>query len=100
MPPISNYTSLSTTTLIVSAVISLVIFIFAIIIWWRIFAKAGYSGALGLLMFVPFVNIIVLLVLAFARWPIQKEVALLRQQVAASDPRYSSSPQYPQYPQR
>jgi membrane-anchored protein YejM (alkaline phosphatase superfamily) len=100
MPPVSNYTNLSTTTLIVSSVISLVIFIFAIIIWWRIFAKAGYSGALGLLMFVPLANIIVLLVLAFARWPIQKEVALLRQQVAARDPRYSSSPQYPQYPQR
>jgi hypothetical protein len=100
MPPISNYTNPSTTTLIVSSVISLVIFIFAIIIWWRIFAKAGYSGALGLLMFVPLANIIVLLVLAFARWPIQKEVALLRQQVAERDQRSSSSPQYPQYPQR
>jgi hypothetical protein len=100
MPPTSDYTNLSTTTLIVSAVISLVIFILAIIIWWRIFAKAGFSGALGLLMFVPLANIIVLLVLAFARWPIQKEVDLLRQQIAAREPPYSSSPQYPQYPQR
>jgi uncharacterized membrane protein YhaH (DUF805 family) len=97
---INNYTTMTTTTLIVSAVISLVIFIFAIIIWWRIFAKAGYSGALGLLMFVPFANIIVLLVLAFARWPIQKEVASLRQQLAAREPQYGSSPQYPQYPPR
>ncbi len=98
---INNYTTLTTTTLIVSAVISLVIFIFAIVIWWRIFAKAGYSGALGLLMFVPVANLIVLLVLAFARWPIQKEVDLLRQQAAAArDSRYSSSPEYPQYPPR
>ncbi len=89
---INNYTTMTTTTLIVSAVISLVIFIFA---------KAGYSGALGLLMFVPLANIIVLLVLAFARWPIQKEVDSLRQQAAAArDSRYSSSPQYPQYPPR
>jgi|SRR5205809_5621326 len=97
---INNYTTTTTTNLIIGLVISLVIFIFAIIIWWRIFAKAGYSGALGLLMFVPLANIIVLLVLAFARWPIQKEVDLLRQQIAAREPPYSSSPQYPQYPQR
>jgi len=28
--------------------------VFMVFLWWRIFSKAGYSGALGLLMFVPF----------------------------------------------
>lgn len=95
----STYSSMTGTSLIVSLVIAVLVIILAIVIWWRIFSKAGYSGALGLLMFVPIANLIVLCVLAFARWPIQKEVDLLRQQVARGQ-QYSSSPQYPQYPQR
>jgi hypothetical protein len=95
----STLNSVEGTNLIVSLVIGVLAIIFAIVIWWRIFSKAGYSGALGLLMFVPIANLIVLCVLAFARWPIQREVDLLRQQ-AARGPQYSSSPQYPPYPQR
>jgi len=36
---------------------------------WRIFSKAGFPGALSLLMFIPFVNLIMLFVLAYAEWP-------------------------------
>jgi hypothetical protein len=36
---------------------------------WRIFQRAGYSGALALLMVLPLVNLIVLLWFAFAEWP-------------------------------
>lgn len=64
--------------LIVSLAISLAVLILSIVVWWRIFAKAGYSGALGLLMFVPIANVIVLLVLAFGRWPIEEELERLR----------------------
>jgi hypothetical protein len=46
----------------------------------KIFSKAGYSWALGLLMFVPVVNIIMFLVLAFSDWPISKEIRQLKQQ--------------------
>jgi hypothetical protein len=45
-----------------------------------IFSKAGYSWALGLLMFVPVVNIIIFLVLGFSDWPISKEILRLKQQ--------------------
>jgi hypothetical protein len=96
------------TGIILSSVIfSLVAIIFAVVIYWRIFAKAGYSGALGLLMFVPIANIIMLCILAFGEWPIYRELNYLRQQVARS-PQYppspqqfppSPSPQYPQYGQ-
>jgi hypothetical protein len=96
------------TGIILSSVIfSLVAIIFAVVIYWRIFAKAGYSGALGLLMLVPIANIIMLCILAFGEWPIYKELNYLRQQVMRS-PQYppspqqfppSSSPQYPQYSQ-
>jgi hypothetical protein len=47
---------------------SLVISIVVIFPYWFIFKKAGFSGFLALLMFVPFINIIMLYFLAFARW--------------------------------
>jgi len=37
--------------------------------FWRIFSKAGFPGALSLLMFIPLVNLIMIFVLAFAEWP-------------------------------
>ena len=37
--------------------------------FWKIFAKAGYSGWFGLLMIVPVVNLIALYMLAFSDWP-------------------------------
>ena len=46
----------------------------------RIFSKAGYCWALGLLMFVPIANIIMPFILAFGEWPIEKELKLLKQQ--------------------
>ena len=50
------------------------------LIYCKIFSKAGYCWALGLLMFVPIANIIMSFVLAFADWPIRKELRLLKQQ--------------------
>jgi hypothetical protein len=49
----------------------LVIFILQLIITWRIASKAGYAGVLSLLMLVPFVNFIIILIFAFAEWPIE-----------------------------
>ena len=40
-----------------------------IVPFWRIFANAGFPGALSLLMLVPVVNLIMIFVLAFADWP-------------------------------
>ena len=56
------------------------IVILGIIAWWKIFSKAGYSGALSLLMMVPVANLVVFLVLAFGDWPMQKELRLLKKQ--------------------
>ena len=49
-------------------------------VYCRIFAKAGYCWALGLLMFVPIANIIMPFVLAFGDWPVHKELRILKQQ--------------------
>jgi len=50
-------------------------------IWCRLFSRAGYCWALGLLMLVPIANIILPFVLAFADWPILKELRQLQQQL-------------------
>ena len=39
---------------------------------WRIVSKMGYPGAMGLLAFVPLVNLALVFYLAFATWPIQR----------------------------
>ena len=46
--------------------------VFMVFLWWRVFSKAGYSGALGLLMLVPFGIVIMLCILAFSQWPSQR----------------------------
>ena len=89
---------------LVFGLISLAVFVFTIIVWWRIFSKAGYSGALSLLIFVPIANIVMLCILAFAEWPILRELNQLRQMAARNsqfpaNPQYPQSPQYPQNPQ-
>ena len=39
---------------------------------WRIVSRLGYPGALSLLLLVPGINVIVLWLFAFSRWPIDK----------------------------
>jgi hypothetical protein len=46
--------------------------------FWRIFSKAGYPGVLAFTQFVPLVNVIVLFVVAFSQWPIERELTSLR----------------------
>jgi uncharacterized membrane protein YhaH (DUF805 family) len=88
------------TIVAISSIISLVVLVFAVIVYWKIFSKAGYSGAMGLLMFVPIANIIALCILAFGNWPIHEELNMLRQRVGASQyPQGPQNPQYSQYPQ-
>lgn len=61
--------------LLTVAILASTLFYFIGLIWWKIFAKAGYNGALGLLLFVPLVNVIMLCILAFQEWPIERELA-------------------------
>ena len=53
------------------------IFLFAIIPllilpYWKIFAKAGFSGWLSLLMIVPLLNLVVLYYVAFSEWNVRQ----------------------------
>jgi len=55
-----------------SLIIILVAFLIYIVPAWRIVSKAGFPGALSLLMLVPLVNIVLLWVFAFVEWPVQR----------------------------
>jgi len=43
-----------------------------VIALWKICSKAGFNGALSLLMLLPIANIVLLLYIAFAEWPALK----------------------------
>ena len=53
----------------------LAIIAFSIWLYWRIFSKAGYNGALSLLNLVPGVGpLICVCILAFGKWPIEEQL--------------------------
>ncbi len=58
----------------------------ALIIWCKLFSKAGYDWATGLLVLVPIANLVVAFYLAFADWPVLKELRQLRQQQYPNNP--------------
>lgn len=47
---------------------------FTVLPYWFIFLKAGYPGAMALLMVVPIANVVLLFVLAFSKWPIERRL--------------------------
>ncbi|MHB8177545.1 MAG: hypothetical protein ACYDA5_05265 [Vulcanimicrobiaceae bacterium] len=56
-------------------VIGLAFFVFFIWLYWRILDKAGLQGPLALLNLIPGLgNLVVLLILAFSEWPVQRGV--------------------------
>ena len=67
-------------------VIALVILALTVLIFCKIFSKAGYHWAMGLLVLVPLGNLVVLLVLAFGQWPIHRELQALKHSQMAPPP--------------
>jgi len=59
-------------------ILLLIIAVFVILPFWKIFAKAGFSGWLSLTQVVPFLNIFMLFFLAFAQWPVHRELSNLK----------------------
>jgi heme/copper-type cytochrome/quinol oxidase subunit 2 len=63
------------------AIVIIFALLMTILVVWsfcRIFRKAGYNWAWGLLWLVPIGNIVALLMLAFGDWPILKEMRQLK----------------------
>jgi hypothetical protein len=47
----------------------LILSLIVLVPFWKIFQKAGFGGALAILMLVPIANIIMIFFLGFAEWP-------------------------------
>ena len=62
-------------TVIVLGITAIKVFSFC-----RIFSKAGYSWAFGLLMLLPFSEVVIPLILALIDWPVCKELRLFKQE--------------------
>jgi uncharacterized membrane protein YhaH (DUF805 family) len=56
--------------LVFMPIVVLIFIIIAIIPYWMIWKKAGFSPWFSLLMFIPMVNLIMLYVLAFSEWKV------------------------------
>jgi hypothetical protein len=61
-----------------ASLLGLAIWLVFLIAYIKIISKAGYSGWWVLIMFVPIVNVIMLLIFAYKEWPIQRELKELR----------------------
>lgn len=62
----------------VGLVVAIVVWLVVVIAYIRIIQKAGYSGWWILIGLVPVVNVIMFLVFAYSRWPVQRELDELR----------------------
>lgn len=65
---------MDTTTIIrivAGLVVVLIVLPIYVIPYWKIFAKAGFAGALSLLMIIPLVNLVTLYVVAFSDWKVK-----------------------------
>lgn len=60
-------------------IVALLGIVIVILPFWRISSKAGYSGAISLLMLIPVVNVLFPFFLGFAEWPIERELKRLRE---------------------
>ena len=65
-------------TFMIMMLIGLGITALMVFIYCKIFSKAGYHWAMGLLMLVPIANIIMPFVLAFGDWPVLKKLRMLQ----------------------
>jgi len=63
---------------LIIGLIALGLIVLSFVVYWRIAAKAGYNGALSLLMIVPVVNFAILLIFAFTEWPIEQQLRSLK----------------------
>jgi uncharacterized membrane protein YhaH (DUF805 family) len=72
--PAAGLMGLGCAAIALFALIGIALFVFMIYCWWRIFTRAGYSGALSLLLLIPGLGqIIVVCILAFGDWPINRQ---------------------------
>ena len=71
---------------IIAILVLFALIFLGILPYWMIYKKTGQSGAMSLLQLIPVVNIIMLFVLAFGEWPIERELIQLRRMRQDNNP--------------
>jgi hypothetical protein len=58
--------------------LAMVLGLFYLLGWWRIFTRAGFQGPLAILMLIPPLALAMWTYFAFAPWPAKRELTALR----------------------
>ena len=61
-------------------IVSIIAYLFITIILWKIIKKTGNPGFESLFIFIPIINIVILLRLAFKKWPIEEKLEKYQQE--------------------
>ncbi len=56
-------------------VMGLIVGLVAVVAFWRICEKAGFPGWYGVAVVIPMVNVLFVLFLAFAEWPLERKLS-------------------------
>jgi hypothetical protein len=78
---------------VIGVIFALLVIAVVVFAFWQLFRKAGYHGALSLLMLVPVVNVGMLLFLALSEWPAHKELAAWRMWYASTQTPATPAPE-------
>ncbi len=68
------------------AIVMIGLMVFMVWLYWRVFTKAGFNGALSLLNLVPVGSLICMIILAFGRWPIEDQMAAMQNRAVPPPP--------------
>ena len=55
-------------------IVYIIIGIVQIVAWWRIFRRIGWAPWVSLLSIIPVVGLVILVVFAFSRWPVEERM--------------------------
>jgi hypothetical protein len=78
-------------------VFALVLFALLTLAGTRAVAKAGYPSWVALLFVVPVVDLVILLVIAFMKWPVERRLELAEQRARPGGEGLGGSPAVPVY---
>lgn len=55
-------------------ILAILLLLFYVVCFFSVINKTGYNVLLGILLFVPLVNLILIAFLGFSKWPIERRI--------------------------
>ncbi len=94
MNRVYNFSDLSTGALVALIVVFALLFVVMVTAYTNVISRAGYSRWWILILFVPVVDIVMILVFCFKEWPVTRQ---LREAQARAGQQYPGPPYGGQY---